>query len=496
MMIAANSAVAELAARSDIPFLYRCHEPRISAPRGLAAAESFEAWIAGGQATTAAALERLNLITQKARYTSTLTGHYGLNVPTYAHITSPLRRYADLAVQRQLVAMIQSTALPYSQDEMTAIGNELFEASEAAAVETSDFFKAPVLAKAQAALETGAQHALRALADNELGQAVKAGLAGTFAPALVDELLRRMAAGALADKISVRFIEGRAALPAAVAEGFIAMVGAKPATAVSFLNHAGAINALSDFEVQFEEIAGRTGPTFRATATMRDAERGATYRAVAKDLRKKAAEQAAALLTLCDLMGVARPVASGAEDQAPSPAPGSAARDLPAPPPSQLANPKGALLEHCQKNKLGTPTFTSTSTGPSNAPTFLCQAEALAAQALLDQLGARRDAVDQVDGTAATAPLAQSSTAGPTPVASDRGRTIQLLLEYAQKARLSAPTFEFVELSKAPSSFECRACLALAEGPIELRATDASKQGSKAAAAALVLEHLATTLVA
>ncbi|MDN8616408.1 double-stranded RNA binding motif domain-containing protein [Variovorax ginsengisoli] len=176
------------------------------------------------------------------------------------------------------------------------------------------------------------------------------------------------------------------------------------------------------------------------------------------------------------------------------------------------------MLEHCQKNKLGTPTFTSTSTGPSNAPTFLCQveltaaggrvharsaeastkrqAEALAAQALLDQLGARRDAVDQVDGTAATAPLAQSSTAGPTPVASDRGRTIQLLLEYAQKARLSAPTFEFVELSKTPSSFECRACLALAEGPIELRATDASKQGSKAAAAALVLEHLATNLVA
>src|SRR4051794_23693574 len=69
-------------------------------------AESFEAWIAGGHATTAAATERLNLITQKARYTSTLTGHYGLNVPAYAHITSPLRRYADLAVQRQLVALI------------------------------------------------------------------------------------------------------------------------------------------------------------------------------------------------------------------------------------------------------------------------------------------------------------------------------------------------------------------------------------------------------
>ncbi|VTU45004.1 RNB domain-containing ribonuclease [Variovorax sp. RA8] len=518
MMIAANAAIAELAAKSDVPFLYRSHEPRISAPRGLAAAESFEAWIAGGHATTAAATERLNLIAQKARYTSTLTGHYGLNVPAYAHITSPLRRYADLVDQRQLVAMIQGSPLPYSQNDLNAIGNELFEASEAVAAETADHFKAPVLAKARAALEASAQHALRNLADNELGQAVKAGLAGTFAPALVDELLRRMAAGTLADKISVRFIEGRAAVPPAIAHGFILMVRAKPAAAVSFLHHARAKNLVSDFEVQFEELSG---PTFKATATMRDVERGATYRAVANDSKKKAAEQAAAVLALCDLMGVARPAPS-AEDEAPAVAPTpTTPQEPPAPALAPLTgNPKGALLEYCQKHKLGTPTFESTLAGPSNAPAFVCtaelalgeeslsarsdpapakrRAEGLAAEALLVQLVLRLARANQAEppvAPPAPAPEVASAEAGtapaPAPSAIDRGRSIQRLQEYVQKAGRPLPAYEFVEMSKTPSVFECAVRLDLAGGTLEARATGPSKQASKGAAAVLALGQLA-----
>ncbi|CAN7784272.1 RNB domain-containing ribonuclease [Variovorax sp. LjRoot175] len=519
MMIAANAAVAELAARKDVPFLYRCHEPRISAPRGTAAPESLEAWIAGGHASSAAAAERLNLIAQKARYMSTLTGHYGLNVPAYAHITSPLRRYADLVAQRQLVALIQGTALPYSQDDLTEIGNDLFEASEANVEATSEFFKAPVLSKALAAIESNAQHALRGLADNELGQAVKVGLAGTFAPALVDELLRRMAAGTLADKVSVRFIEGRGFLPQALADGFIAMVSAKPASAMSFVNHARAINAIAAFDVQFAEVSvpGAAGPSFRATATMRDAERGATYTAVATDVRKKSAEQAAALQTLCDFMNVARPVVRAVNTEATSPSPATISAAVGSP---QLPNAKGALLEFCQKNKLGTPTFISSSTGPSNAPSFVCvvdlavnggrasarsresstkrQAEALAAQALLEQLV--RAASNENPDSAPTSPVGgagevpasdQAAHAGSVPEVVNPGRAIQLLQEYAQKARLAPPVYEFVEISKTPSSFECRVHLARPGDSIEFRAGGASKQASKSAAAVGALDLLA-----
>jgi protein SSD1 len=36
-------------------------------------------------------------------------GHYALNVPLYTHFTSPIRRYADVLVHRQLEAILQGS---------------------------------------------------------------------------------------------------------------------------------------------------------------------------------------------------------------------------------------------------------------------------------------------------------------------------------------------------------------------------------------------------
>lgn len=405
IMIAANAAVAAFAASNNIPFLFRSHEPRISSPRGLAAAESFEAWLAGGRATAAAAAERLSLVAQKARYSNILTGHYALSLPAYSHVTSPLRRYADLVVQRQLAAFLDGSNLPYTQEQLGVIGDELYTIAHEKSESAADFFKSPVIAKAQSALE--GNYALKALADNELGQAVKLALVTGFAQALVDELVRRMSHDCLADKVALRLLEGRSFLPSDLAQAFVAMLAGKPARAVSLVHAAISIGEIETLEIRFTEASG----SFVATASMRDISGGRTLIATAADIRKKDAEQAAVLLAVCELMDVAAPAPIALAKAVP------AAPTNPATKPAQPApadgNPKGALLEFCQKRRLPTPTFSTTFSGPSNAPTFVCecvltisgknefahsptaatkkQAEALASAAMLKVIAHRRD---------------------------------------------------------------------------------------------------------
>src|SRR6202012_5260507 len=53
----------------------------------------------------------------QAEYSSENYGHFGLNLPRYAHFTSPIRRYADLVVHRALIRALGlgEGALPDSE---------------------------------------------------------------------------------------------------------------------------------------------------------------------------------------------------------------------------------------------------------------------------------------------------------------------------------------------------------------------------------------------
>ncbi len=57
----------------------------------------------------------------RARYDAVNIGHFGLNLDAYAHFTSPIRRYPDLIVHRQLKAMLHETEWVYDKDEMTKL---------------------------------------------------------------------------------------------------------------------------------------------------------------------------------------------------------------------------------------------------------------------------------------------------------------------------------------------------------------------------------------
>ena len=121
-MIAANVAAAKALEAKKAPVMYRVHEPP-SREKLVALKDylkTFEIEFALGQVVRPATfnhiLERLGeadfrpqvmeqvLRTQtQAYYAPTNQGHFGLALGSYAHFTSPIRRYADLVVHRALV---------------------------------------------------------------------------------------------------------------------------------------------------------------------------------------------------------------------------------------------------------------------------------------------------------------------------------------------------------------------------------------------------------
>ncbi len=122
-MILANVAAAEELIRLKRPLLFRVHEEptveKLDALRDVAEASGFT--LAKGQVLQTAHLNRLlaqakdtdfaelmNITTLRsmtqAYYHPENFGHFGLALRSYAHFTSPIRRYSDLIVHRALIA--------------------------------------------------------------------------------------------------------------------------------------------------------------------------------------------------------------------------------------------------------------------------------------------------------------------------------------------------------------------------------------------------------
>ena len=122
-MVLANVAAAEELTRRQRPLLFRVHEEpslaKIDALREVAQASGFT--LAKGQVLQTSHLNRLlaqsqgtdfdeliNISTLRsmtqAYYHPENFGHFGLALKSYAHFTSPIRRYSDLIVHRALIS--------------------------------------------------------------------------------------------------------------------------------------------------------------------------------------------------------------------------------------------------------------------------------------------------------------------------------------------------------------------------------------------------------
>ncbi|MDR0974764.1 MAG: ribonuclease R, partial [Ruminococcus sp.] len=148
-MLLANTAAAKLAKEHSIPFVYRVHEnppeqkvkdlsefllhiglnppPAEPEPKDLA-----KILLSVEDAPMKPAVNMMVLRTlAKAKYSDEPIGHFGLAIDDYAHFTSPIRRYSDLAVHRIL------TDLCFKKKTAEKIEKKYKEFAEKAAVQAT-----------------------------------------------------------------------------------------------------------------------------------------------------------------------------------------------------------------------------------------------------------------------------------------------------------------------------------------------------------------------
>ncbi|MBL3584156.1 ribonuclease R [Rhodovulum sulfidophilum] len=169
-MVLANVAAAEELSRLHRPLLFRVHEEpspeKLDALREVAGASGFT--LAKGQVLHTRQLndlldqamgtefsELINLSTLRsmtqAYYFPENFGHFGLALKSYAHFTSPIRRYADLIVHRALISAHgwgRDGLSPEDVDELEATAKHISETerrSMAAERDTTDRYLAAYL---------------------------------------------------------------------------------------------------------------------------------------------------------------------------------------------------------------------------------------------------------------------------------------------------------------------------------------------------------------
>jgi ribonuclease R len=153
-MIAANVAAAKALEAKKAPVMYRDHEPpgreKLVALKDYL--DTFGISFALGQVVKPATfnqilatvtdetirpqiMEQVLRTQTQAYYAPANTGHFGLALGSYAHFTSPIRRYADLVVHRSLVGAYglgEGRLTPDEAEHMGRLGESISQAERRA----------------------------------------------------------------------------------------------------------------------------------------------------------------------------------------------------------------------------------------------------------------------------------------------------------------------------------------------------------------------------
>jgi exoribonuclease II len=108
MMILANHVAAKYAYLHQVPLIYRVQDPPVEP-------------ITEDMLNDPLSFHKIRKLLGRSSLSLQPGGHSGLGLSMYTQLTSPLRRFADLVMQRQLMAHLVNEPLPYDEQELLKV---------------------------------------------------------------------------------------------------------------------------------------------------------------------------------------------------------------------------------------------------------------------------------------------------------------------------------------------------------------------------------------
>jgi len=190
LMILTNMELARFCLEKEIPVPFRNHTARTSAPPRQRMMDLLEQGISGPVQEFERAQGSFMMVMNKAAYGLALEGHYGLNLPAYLHGTSPIRRFADLITQRQIIGYLNGGSLAYTNDEVHEMCEHINAVIAKKAQEESEGAISRANKKAERSIDKGR---LARLSAKEFERVVKVSVRGdSHRPDVAMEFLRRL----------------------------------------------------------------------------------------------------------------------------------------------------------------------------------------------------------------------------------------------------------------------------------------------------------------
>ncbi|OQY39640.1 MAG: hypothetical protein B6226_01470 [Candidatus Cloacimonetes bacterium 4572_65] len=107
-MILMNSSTAQFANDNDIPFIFRVQDEPDADYKHFLSLDYYDPVLN----------DKLIRLIRPSRISTEAYQHHGLGVDSYAQTTSPLRRYNDLVMQRQIASFLRKEEFKYNHEEL------------------------------------------------------------------------------------------------------------------------------------------------------------------------------------------------------------------------------------------------------------------------------------------------------------------------------------------------------------------------------------------